>query len=44
MGGQHFENWFFFILDDGKQILIDIDSRSKDEIEDHLRKVVGKSR
>lgn len=29
--------------DDGKTMLIDIDSRSKDEILEHLTKVVGKS-
>ena len=31
-------------LDDGKQVLIDIDSKSNDEIVDHLIKVVGKSK
>lgn len=33
-----------WILDDGQQILIDIDSRSKDDIESHLLKVIGKSK
>ncbi|CAO1358047.1 unnamed protein product [Diamesa hyperborea] len=31
-------------FEDGKQLLIDIDSKSKDEIEKHLINVVGKSR
>lgn len=35
---------FFSFAEDGKQMLIDIDSRSKDEIEEHLIKVIGKTR
>lgn len=30
--------------DDGKHILIDIDSKTNDEIENHLIKVIGKSK
>lgn len=34
----------FWFLENGKRMLIDIDSKSKDEILEHLIKVVGKSK
>lgn len=38
------QSYYFTNLDSGKQMLIDIDSRSNDEILSHLIKVIGKSK
>lgn len=37
-------NSLIIFLEDGKQMLIDIDSKSHDEIVDHVTRVVGKSK
>lgn len=33
-----------YVLEDGKEILIDVYDKTKDEIYDHLVKVIGKSK
>lgn len=39
----HVKNHIYFV-ENGKTMLIDVDSKSKDEILDHLIKVIGKSK